>query len=263
MPELPDVENFKNYFNSTALNQKIIGVEVNHKRVLEGVSSGKLQENLVSKRFETAKRHGKYLFAFTSGGLVLVLHFGMTGFLEYFKGSSGDGEHRRVIFSFEDGYRLAYINQRLLGKVGLSESMDGYIREKDLGPDAVDIDFETFRGIISSKKSMLKSTLMNQSLIAGVGNIYSDEILFQAGLHPKIKSNRLSEKQIEKLYKKTKEVIDTAIKAGAEAESFPESWLIPRRNKEESCPKCGGNIKKIKVSGRSAYWCPNEQKKVS
>jgi formamidopyrimidine-DNA glycosylase len=109
---------------------------------------------------------------------------------------------------------------------------------------------------------MLKTTLMNQGVMAGIGNVYSDEILYQARLHPRTKVNALEEGDLRRLYDCMQEVLDTAIACRAVPEDFPDSYLTPLRGKAGTqCPGCGGEIERIEVSGRGAYYCPECQKK--
>jgi len=259
MPELPDVETFRRYLDATALHRKIRDVRVRHTGVLTGISPRRLKQALVRTSFEATDRHGKYLFVKTGRSAWLVLHFGMTGFLEYGKDRQA-GAHDRVIFDFENGFSLAYICTRLLGKVTLAKSPAQFARRVHLGPDALGIDPEGFRSRFLGSRASVKSCLMNQERIAGVGNIYSDEILFQSRLPPALKSNKLTARQIGQLYRKARHVLSMAADRKAEPAHMPASWLLPNRDEGAACPRCGRAIEKTKVAGRSAYWCPHCQK---
>ena len=262
MPELPDVERFKRYFNSTSLHKTIDSIEVHHRRVLENVSPRFLQESLAGASFEETARIGKYLFARISKKRGwLVLHFGMTGYLKYFQ-SAGDGpEHERMLILFENGYSLAYVCRRLLGKISITASPEKYAADTGLGPDAAAISREQFAELFSGGRGTVKSALMNQKKITGLGNIYTDELLFQAGVHPETKKSELSRETVNRLYKKRGEILGTAIDNNAEIDQFPSFYLLPHREKDAKCPNCGGQIKKIKVGGRGTFFCPACQKK--
>ncbi len=262
MPELPDVEVFKKYFDSTSLHKKINNVEVKNKKILEKNSSKKLKKEIEGKKFTGSKRYGKHLFLEINKDLFLMLHFGMTGFLKYFKNTDEEPSHSRILFTFDNGYYLSYDCQRLLGKVRLISDIDNYIKEKNLGPDALDLDFDSFKEIIENKRGDAKSALMNQKTISGIGNIYSDEILFQTGIHPKSKVNNFDKKTIEELYKNMKNVLETAIEKNANPENFPKNFVIPHRNKEEKCPIDGEKLEKIRVNNRGTYFCPKHQEKI-
>jgi formamidopyrimidine-DNA glycosylase len=261
MPELPDVEVFKQYVDATALHQEITEVTVRSREVLKGVSSQRLKDQLVSHCFESTRRHGKYLFVHVESGPWLVLHFGMTGFVKYFKDIENAPPHARLLVSFSNGYHLAYDSQRKLGEILLIDDANEFIRKKRLGPDALDpnFDFDVFRRTLKKGRAMIKSALMNQQRVAGIGNIYSDEILFQARIHPKKKLSHLGEEDHRKIFRAMKEVLEVAIERRTNPEEFPDDYLIPHRHVGERCPNCPGTIEKVKISGRTAYFCPRCQ----
>jgi len=261
MPELPDVEVFKGYLDATALHQEITDVAVRSRQVLGNVSSQKLTDHLEGRRFESTRRHGKYLFVHLDSGRWLVLHFGMTGFLKYFKAMDDEPAHARLLVNFANGYHLVYDSQRKLGEVDVTEDIQKFIEKKKLGPDALDpdLDFDAFSKAFFKSRAMVKSALMDQQLVAGIGNIYSDEILFQAGVHPRTKVARLGEEEKRTLFDAMKEVLQVAIEHRVNSEEFPSNYLLPHRRKGEECPRCHGEIDTIKISGRTAYYCPRCQ----
>jgi formamidopyrimidine-DNA glycosylase len=261
MPELPDVETYKGYIDSTSLNKKIIDVKIKNIKILEKISKKTIENKLRNVKFVKTFRHGKYLFVKTNDVGWLVLHFGMTGDVRYFKNSDEEPKHTRLLIKFENGYFLAFNNQRLLGKVNLIDNKDDYIKEKNLGVDALDLNFEQFNKVLKNRSAKIKSTLMNQKLISGIGNIYADEILFQSEIHPELKANKLTKDKSKNIYENIKKVLTTAIKANAEVDDFPENFIIPHRQKQGKCPKDGKELKTTKVNGRTTYFCPNHQKK--
>jgi formamidopyrimidine-DNA glycosylase len=264
MPELPDVEVFKSYLDATALHRKIENVAVPGTEMLEHLSAADLETALKGHTFRSTRRHGKYLFVQLDTGRWLVLHFGMSGFLKYFKNDEKKTAHERLRLRFDNGYHLVYDCQRKLGLIALTDDVEDYIAHKDLGPDpwASQFDYEEFRSVLTSSKAAVKSALMNQKLMAGIGNIYSDEILFQAGVHPEVRANALDNNQLQALYREMMQtVLPKSVDARAQPEDFPSSFLIPRRNKGGRCPRCGAEIRHAKVSGRTAYFCPKCQKK--
>lgn len=186
----------------------------------------------------------------------LLLHFGMTGRLKYFQDMAEDPPHDRLLVTFENGYHLALEDQRMPGKVDLIGDPEDFVEEHELGPDLLDLDFSSFRERLRGRKGAVKSVLMNQQLFAGVGNIYSDEILFQARIHPKTGVERLDEKSVKKLHDETQRVLRAAIQRGANPQELPDSFLLPHRREGERCPRDNSEIQKIKVSGRTAYYCP-------
>ncbi len=261
MPELPDVIHFKNHFDNTALNQTIEKTSVQNEKILKEISKQKLTSWLKKNKFKSSNRYGKYLFAELAKGGYLIFHFGMTGSLAYFKEEKEEPRHARVIFDFENGNHLAYICRRMLGELDLTEDMDSFIEDHELGIDALsdELDAKRFTELMKSRRSDLKTALMNQELIAGIGNVYSDEILFQTGLHPKKRTDELDDKQYKKLFQNMKRILKTSSKYIGQVHRLPKNYLLPNRDGEGNCPKCGGPIEKINVSGRNGQYCPNCQ----
>jgi formamidopyrimidine-DNA glycosylase len=270
MPELPDVETFKRYLDSTSLHQRISSVDVRSAYVLKGVSARELERRLKGRCFESSRRHGKHLFVDADGHLWLRLHFGMTGSLQYLKHEDDAptpadakalaGKHARVLFIFENDYRLAFEDQRKFGEVGLVADVDEYLRKRGLGPDALDISLSQFREILGKHRGAVKSILLNQKLIAGIGNIYADEILFRARMHPATDAAHLSEKTVDKLFRTTRYILEKAIEAKADVDRMPKSWLLPHRGKGGKCPRCGRQLKSATIGGRTAWFCARCQK---
>ena len=256
MPELPDVEVFRRYIQSTSLKKKIEDVEVKDERILEGIDELEL-EDVLEEEFTDTRRIGKHCFL-KAGDKWIVFHFGMTGFVSYYK--ENDPDHVKVRFGFEDGYNLSYVCTRILGKVTLTEDPDDYAEKNNVGPDIMDLEKEDFVNKLSSKRGQVKSALMDQSLMSGLGNIYTDEVLFQMGIHPKKEVSDLDEDTIGRIRDKTVDVLEKSIDASADPEKMPDYFLIPRRKEGESCPKDGAGIDKIRVNNRSTYLCPKHQR---
>lgn len=258
MPELPDVETFRRYLDATALRQQIVAVAVREKRILKGVSARDLERATKGRRFEATDRHGKVLFVRISECSILGLHFGMTGSLEYGKGCEPD-KHDRVIFEFENGYSLAYQCRRLLGWVTLAKSPARFVRDHGLGPDALCIVRDAFVSALRDSRAAVKSCLMDQKRVAGIGNVYSDEVLFQSRMPPDRRSDALGKKQATQVYRQMRRVLTMAVERKADPARMPASWLLSHRDKAERCPRCRGEINTMKVAGRTAYWCPRCQ----
>jgi formamidopyrimidine-DNA glycosylase len=269
MPELPDVETFKRYFDATSLHQRIADVDVLSAALLKGVSARELARRLKGRRFESSRRHGKHLFVRADGDVWLRLHFGMTGSLRYFKGEekapppasaeASAGKHTRVLFVFAEGYRLAFDDQRKFGEVGLIKGVDEFLKKRALGPDALDVDLAEFKETLGKHRSAVKSILMNQRLIAGIGNIYADEILFRARIHPATQIARLGEKRLKRLFNAMRDVLEKAIEYQADEDRMPKSWLLPHRGKGGKCSRCGRELKSSIIAGRTAWFCPHCQ----
>jgi formamidopyrimidine-DNA glycosylase len=258
MPEIPEVEAARHLIETRALDQVIAHVEVRDERVLE-VSSQKLWGNLSGHCFASVLRHGKYLLMELDNGCWLVLHFGMTGAVRYYTDPDQESEHSRVLFHFENGAHLAFDNQRLFGEVVIAASAEDFVAAKGLGPDALGLDFATFKQCFSDKRGMVKTALMDQRTLAGIGNVYSDEILFQARLHPRTLVKGLDDDALRHLYEHMQSVLHTATDARIEDRPLPESFLTRHREQGAACPDCGGEVERISISGRNAYYCPDCQ----
>ena len=265
MPELPDVELYRRYLDAHARDRTIARVAVSDARILGDLSAKTFIAALEGNRFEGSRRHGKHLLVQLARDGWLTLHFGMTGSLAYFERAADDPPYDRVHLEFANGGHLAYVNRRMLGRVGLADDADAFVQSEELGPDALDpaFDVTAFATALEGRRRDVKSVLMEQQLIAGIGNIYADEILFQARLHPKTAAAALDDRQRAALFEQIRTVLKTAIDCGAGAEQFldrlPDDYLLPHRDKGGKCPRCGQPIVTLKSAGRTSYFCPRCQ----
>lgn len=259
MPEAPDIQVYKEYLDATSLHHKVTHMETRDTRILDETSRQKLTAALSRGSLDQVTRHGKHLFLRTDRAQWLHIHFGMTGYVLYYKRERGEPDHARVILTFANGFHLALVSQRLLGTVGLVEDPQTFVAEEGLGPDVLSVAKEEFVDILGGRRGYLKSTLMNQSLIAGVGNVYSDEILFHARLLPDHRTASLDADALGGLWNTTQDVLHKAIDARADVENMPDDWLLPHRSKGEHCPVCGGTVSTKKISGRRSYFCTHCQ----
>lgn len=258
MPELPDVEINRQYASKNALNKKIANIEYLDDQVLES-SKQIISKHLLGQQFTETRRKGKYLVLRTSDNF-LVLHFGMTGKLKYFKENGTLPEYASVAIHFENNHALAYISPRKLGKILVTDDIEAFFDEHEIGEDALKMDGSKFMELLSEKQGGIKSALMDQHMISGIGNIYADEILFQEKLHPKQDVSTLTDSQLSSLYNTMRRVLKTAIRHRAKPGDLPKSYLLPHREEGAECPQCKGKIEKITVNGRSSYICPDCQK---
>ncbi|MFW5914560.1 MAG: Fpg/Nei family DNA glycosylase [Thermoplasmatota archaeon] len=258
MPELPEVESFRRYISNTCLHKTIDGVRVSDDRILGDLQEVELRSALLERRFDKARRHGKYLGLLT-GERALVLHFGMSGFPRYYK--RGSPHHARLILDFRSGYHLALSCQRLFCRLHLADSLEAFVQAKGLGVDALSgsLGQGKFMEIMSSHRGKLKPALMDQSLVAGIGNIYSDEILFQARLPPTVRLEDLDRDDLKEVYRRMKEVLRTAVDGNARFDELPGDYIVPHRHGDGKCPVCGRPLESVKVSGRTAIYCPRCQ----
>jgi formamidopyrimidine-DNA glycosylase len=256
MPELPDVESFRRYLERTSLRREIRRVRVLDPGSLRDVSRQRLSRELKGRGFVSTRRHGKHLFTGLPGPRWLVMHFGMTGRLEYGDGDEPLPDHSRVAYEFAGGSRLAFVDMRKLGFVTLTGDVDRYIGAEDLGPDALALSYAELRDLLRSSRGALKSTLMDQSVLAGVGNVYSDEILFHARLDPRQPASRLDDAGCRQLHRQLRRVLRMAADRDADPDQVPQTWLLPNREDGVPCPRGHGEIRKVRLAGRGAFWCP-------
>jgi formamidopyrimidine-DNA glycosylase len=261
MPELPDVERFRRHLAATSLNRTIADVTIRKAKLL-ALPGTKLRQALRNRRMKRTLRHGKHLLVELDNGRWLALHFGMTGQLLYFKTSADDPKYDRVRLDFADGSHLAFDDRRQLGRISLVDDAEAFIRKQKLGPDALDpkLGEAAFIALFAPSRGTAKAALMDQTLVSGIGNIFSDEILFQARIHPQASVKALGRADLARLYRTLRKVLETAVARGGgseeETEKLPGYFLIPEREKGAPCPHCGGAIDVLKFSGRSAYFCP-------
>lgn len=261
MPELPEVETFMRYFARHALKQRIERVHVLDERILGDIRQATFAQRLKGREFTHVHRHGKNLFA-DAGETWLHLHFGMTGDLAYYRDVAEQPRFARVVFDFDGGAHLAYDDMRLFGVVDLTTSPDDYIREHELGPDPLDAKFTlaAFRRIASGRRGAIKSLLMSQEIIAGIGNLYADETLFQAGIHPRRSVDELSDSELRAVYTAMRRILRDAVTRRANDGELPPRYLFNHREEGARCPRCGGSIARAVVFGRTTYFCRKHQK---
>ena len=263
MPELPEVEVIRRYLEGNSLEKPVTRVAVPDTRVLDNVTPSSLGRGLKRASFVAAHRRGKYILLPTDNEKTLLVHFGMTGDVVFRERGSERPEWNRVEFHFRDGSCLYYTSKRLLGKIALFQTTS----ESDipdiarLGPEPLSrgFTFKRFQAIVSPRGSPIHSVLMNQELIAGIGNIYSDEITFQARIRPDRKALGLSDESLRRLFDAMKMVLKQAIKLDTKLDGYPKDWIIPHRTKGGICPICGGDLVKKTIGGRSSYFCPTCQ----
>lgn len=259
MPELPDVETFKRYLDATALHQPVAGVRIGAPRLLRGLPPQALGQRLRRRSLESTRRHGKWLFARAGGAGWLVLHFGMSGRLQYAKSAAALPPHPELLLRFANGAGLAYLAPRKLGRIDWTPDPDAYVADHAPGPDALALGRVGFRQRARGRRGGVKAWLMDQRALAGIGNLYSDEILFQAGIHPRRAVADLDEAALGRLYRAMRRVLREAIAAGADPRAMPANFLLRERSPGGRCPRCGEALATTRAAGRTAWYCPRCQ----
>jgi len=272
MPELPEVETIKSDLDSKLKGRRILKIKIKDLRVIKYPSPDVFRKKLKGDTFLNVQRRGKFLILNLKSGNTLLIHLGIAGWLEYLK--EKDLEYSRIIFELDNGWKLFYADTRLFGKVRLfsEKELKSFPPFQKLGPEPLSKNFslEWFKKALSKHRVKIKPLLLNQNFIAGIGNIYAQESLFLAGIHPERKANRLKEKEIEKLYQAIKKVLNEAIRyrgtsvntyvdTSGEEGSFQYRLKVYDRE-GEPCFRCKAPIKRRVIAQRGTYFCPRCQK---
>lgn len=259
MPELPDVEVFRRRLGRTSLHRPVERVQVRDELLLYGVDRRTLDRSLRGRSLERTHRHGKHLLVDLSDDGLLVLHFGMTGYPAAGEGAPPSEPHVRFVLTFGDGRWLALVDQRRLGRVALTGSLEEYVTRENLGPDALTLGAVDLRDLLRSHRGSVKATFMDQARIAGLGNIYTDEVLFQARVDPRSPAGRLDDASCRRLHRQLHRVVDLAVDRQADPRRLPRTWLLPHREDGVPCPRGRGTVRRFRSGGRNGYWCPTCQ----
>jgi formamidopyrimidine-DNA glycosylase len=259
MPELPEVEQARRYLEKNALNRRIRAVEVLDAGVLQEVEEATFRQDLQGRSMTTAGRRGKQIFVGLDDGSFLTVHLGMTGELMV-GGDDPAPRYSRVVFRFEGGTSLFYADQRKFGAIGIAGSVDQFVTEHRLGPDALCINRSDFVERVSGHKKAIKSVLLDQSVLAGIGNLYADEALFQARLHPAKRADSISRGKLGDLHRQIGNVLRGSIAVSSDFADLPEGYMLKVREEGAACPRGNGSLTMIKVAGRTSIFCPQCQR---
>jgi len=284
MPELPEVETIVR-----DLNKKIVGKKITHiwadwpghfKHSPGGINAFK--KEIVDKQIRGVQRLGKNII-FDLGAWMMLVHLKMTGKLlvetrnkgqETRKAEAAEkSKHVHMVFWLSGGTIMSFSDVRKFGKMALIPKKDFQTSEhmSRLGPDMLDAELnaEIFKNLIKKRHGPIKKTLMDQNVISGIGNIYSDEILFTAKIHPLKRASTLTEKDLKAIFDASRKILKKAVKLRGssisdyrDTEGKPGSYAQVRlvyRRKGEPCPRCGTKISRLMVGGRSAHFCPKCQ----
>lgn len=274
MPELPEVETVKEALNQTVKGQTIKEIELRYEPMIKNMSADEFKEKLINQTIQEVSRRGKYL-VFHFDDYQLLSHLRMEGKYFYVDSDFELNPHVHVIFTLENGKRLLYQDTRKFGTYHLYdkaidlETMAPF-QVLGLEPFATEFTPSYVKEKIQNKKKPIKSLLLDQTVVCGLGNIYVDEVLYRARLHPLTSSSELTDKDIENVVKYTVEVLARAIELGGTtirtfrsshgvSGTFQNELLVHQR-KGENCYECHTPIEKIKVGGRGTYFCPTCQK---
>ncbi len=270
MPELPEVETIARGLREPLVGRRFTGLRVGWENLVARPTVEEFERGLVGQRILGVKRRGKYLVFALSGGESLIVHLRMTGRLLIKNSGDQPDKHDYLIFELDDGRELRFNNVRKLGRVYLVDDEDEVMGR--LGPEPLDDDFTSadFPALLSGRRGMIKPLLLNQRFMAGIGNIYADEALFAARIHPERKADTLTASEIERLYHAIRRVLAQGIRnRGTTFSDYLDAEGREGRNQEylrvfrrtgQPCPRCGTPIERTVVGGRGTYFCPKCQK---
>jgi formamidopyrimidine-DNA glycosylase len=258
MPELPDVEGFRRYLERHASGSRIVRVDVPDTVLIRNRTPRQLGRTLEGQRFGTPRRHGKWLLV-SVGDAELLMHFGMTGLLRWGHDKADRHPHDRLIFVCDDG-ELRYNNMRRFGGVWLADDEEERLKVTgSLGPDATYLKRERFERLLAGRRGSIKAALMDQRLLAGVGNLLADEILWRAGVRPATPIGKLSASRRRRLYDALHAAVSESIRYGRVPHGA--RWLTRvRDDRNARCPRCGTVLRRQTIAGRTACWCPRCQR---
>lgn len=283
MPELPEVETIKRSLQKAIVGKKIKDVEVRKPKIFQGD-----EKEVVGKKIEEIERRGKVLIIKLSGDKNLVVHFKLTGQMVWvpkggetvtlghpipFAGAQLPAKTTHVIFTI-DGGKLFYNDLRQFGWIKVRDEKEIEREVGTLGVEPFTKEFipEKLSEILAKTKRPIKLVLMDQGKIAGVGNIYANDALFEAGIMPTRPAKTLNQGMVEKLHRAIEKVLENGLRYGGssardeayikptgEPGSYQEHFRVYQKEGQK-CPKCRGTIKRVKLGGRGTFFCPRCQK---
>lgn len=298
MPELPEVQTTVNYLKKSVLGRKILNLRTDTPKIFKNKTGWKgALDEVRGRKIIGIYRRGKNIIFDFDGPFSMLVHQKMSGHLLLGRWKEENGNWKpitpatlndpmnrfiRVVFYLSGNLEMALSDLRKFAKIkifsarggsaigGKDKKIDEIEEIKKLGPDPLEINFKVFLNALRKKKGKIKPTLLDQSIFAGIGNIYGDEILWHAGIHPLRRIENLSEAEIKKIYLSSKKVLRLALKKGGT--SFDDYrkpdgtrglyHLIRKvyQREGEKCSIDGAIIKRVKINGRSSHFCPYHQK---
>ena len=264
MPELPEVETVTRSLGPL-VGRRVVVAEFRNLRILRGGDPERMAASIEGRRIGAIQRYGKFIVITLREGGYLLIHLGMTGRLLL---GGAVGKHTHAVFTFDRG-ALLFDDSRQFGSIQFSQEFPARVAR--LGPEPLEVKFDDFAAALKRRKTRIKALLLNQTFVRGIGNIYADEALFRAGIHPLAVASRLNAARARRLYDAIAEVLTEAIDAGGSSISdyvdaqgrkgfFQFSHRVYQRT-GEGCVVCGTAIRRILVVQRSSHFCPRCQRR--
>ena len=273
MPELPEVETVRRGLEKLILGKKILNIDIRYPKMIK-TDLHEFQKEMPGQVIQSMGRRGKYLLFYLSDK-VLISHLRMEGKYFYYPDQVPERKHAHVLIHFEDGETLVYEDVRKFGTMELlaPELLEAYFISKKLGPEPTEKDFDlgSFKLALKKSKKPIKSHLLDQTLVAGLGNIYVDEVLWRAKVHPARISQSLTAQEARKVHDETIKVLGQAVEKGGSTirtytNAFGEDGTMQEFHQVydktgQACSRCGSIIEKIQLGGRGTHFCPECQRR--
>ena len=273
MPELPEVETVRRGLEKLILGKKISNIDIRYPKMIK-TDLHEFQKAMPGQVIQSMGRRGKYLLFYLSDK-ILISHLRMEGKYFYYPDQVPERKHAHVLIHFEDGGTLVYEDVRKFGTMELlaPELLEVYFISKQLGPEPTEEDFDLGRFKLALKRSKkpIKSHLLDQTLVVGLGNIYVDEVLWRAKVHPARISQSLTAQEARKIHDETINVLDQAVEKGGSTirtytNAFGEDGTMQEFHQVydktgQACSRCGSIIEKIQLGGRGTHFCPECQRR--
>lgn len=262
MPELPEVETIRRDLTHELLNDQVVSTEVRDARLLNGAKLKAWEREVHGRRWTSIDRHGKFLLITLDTGFRIVFHLRMTG--QMVMGTTPVLPWRMAL-TFSSKQQLYFCDQRRFGEVWLLAPGVRWHNQHVPGPDALTFSSESFQDLVRSRPTQIHALLLNQQLIAGIGNIYSQEALFKAGIRPMRPGNRIRTEEAQKLYDSLLNTLETAIRyRGSTSRNYRDAYgqsgnaqslHAVYRKGGRPCSRCGEPLQSVRVGGRGAVYC--------
>lgn len=271
MPELPEVETVVRGLRASLPGRRIVGVRLGKTDFIDDPAA--LERDLPGSCIAAVERHGKFIalrLEKDGAPASLLIHLGMTGRLAPRPSQEPPAPHTHVVFALDDGRELRYTDIRRFGRMLLAADSRRSEVFGRLGSDPLEVTFEEFRGRLASRRAMIKALLLDQRVLRGLGNIYTDESLWRARIHPRRIAARLTGAELRRLYTSIRKVLSAAIDQGGssisdflDSDGRPGSYQQRHRvydREGKPCFRCRAKIRRAIVAGRSSYFCPRCQR---
>ena len=273
MPELPEVETVRKSLLNHILNRKIISIDILYPNMIK-TDINSFKPSLENAKVIDIQRIGKFLIFIFDNNKVLISHLRMEGKYYYYNENEKNSSHARIIFHLDNNEKMIYDDTRKFGKMYLIEKdkINDIPPLNELGKEPWDkeLTINYLKDKYKNKKLPIKTILLDQSIIVGIGNIYADEILFLSKINPHKKCNELSNQELDNIIVNTKLILEEAIKKGGTTiktytsvdgvHGLFQKELLVHGKDNGICPICNTKIIKDKINGRGTYYCPNCQK---